>query len=884
MTHWIHPPQRGQASTAEPFDPVVEGAKHGLPGELAIAIWQRVCADATDVTRRCDVTEAQRRFHELAARMATRGLRRDVGRITRVGVELNGDWPRATAADELAIRAPGRDILVAAEARRWAQRFGEQALPGADDVGQALAALRHVAHDTAQSVATRAQSHTTPPAAAPAVLRLLWSTRATGGGLERLFGARGARPDDDQELRDQQTRALRDDLAGALGLSGAHVEVQVDETARHKAAANGARGLMEDGRVYLHPDHYDPATTSGRALLAHEMIHVAQAALPRSRAPTTALAAEAEASHLAEQYAHGRRPARPAVALPGRAAADNGKDQDLRGKPVRKRGITYKEEGAKLRDKPSSGPASRVKKLLPLNTRLFVDSEDNDHYLVTTNSGDFGYVAKSHIKTRPPEPNATIHHVKAGDTALKISRKHYGGQATWGADHRFFVNGLVRANQGKGRRGIYKSDNDADWDTTKVRAGYAIWVPSAAFMHSLHGKVGSGSITQATWETTKRAASAVADFAIGAGAFIGGLLHGIAESVWDILVGLKDLAVMVWDILKSLFTGNLLKDAQGLWNDFANLDVGKLAQSWIDKLDAKWNHADLLTRWHFRGWLIGYLIAEVVMLVFSGGVIQGIKWLSKTGKLAKIAQSMPRIAKFAKAAKESKVAKKLLPILGGKRKPGGAPAKAKKPDIVRAELKGKKQSKALSEMTPEARAKMEDAFKRRGEMIKQRDRLEARKKAGTLSKKDAKELSKLKGAINEQSRHLGELAAHDVMKAKGGKLSYPKTGKPSTKGDFDLIYKVGDEIYVVEAKGGSGALGTRKVGGATVQQGTSEYLRDIIRTMADSPNAEAREVAAALQTAQRTGKVKYVMVEAPIGTKAGAAVLGDVKISEFVLK
>ena len=116
----------------------------------------------------------------------------------------------------------------------------------------------------------------------------------------------------------------------------------------------------------------------------------------------------------------------------------------------------------------------------------------------------------------------------------------------------FFVNGLVYANLSEGQRGIFKRDPDSDWDTTKVLAGKMIWVPSLAFLQSLRGKVASASITYDAWETVKVAAQAVADFTLGTAAFIAGLLHGALKSLWDVLVGLKDLAVMIWDILASL--------------------------------------------------------------------------------------------------------------------------------------------------------------------------------------------------------------------------------------------------------------------------------------------------------------------------------------------
>lgn len=336
-------------------------------------------------------------------------------------------------------------------------------------------------------------------------------------------------------------------------------------------------------------------------------------------------------------------------------------EQELQGTPIQELGIAYKNEGVNLRDQPAS--SSQVKRLLPLNTRMFVDSEQDGYYFVTTDDGQFGYVAQTHVKLGLPEPNAKIYYIESNDTALAISRKHYGGQAEWGRDHRFLVNGLVHVNQGPGQCGIFKPGADADWDRTQVQAGYMIWVPSLDFMRSLQGAVESGSITHDAWEATKQSAQAVGDFVLGTGAFIAGALHGALESLWDILVGLGDLAVMAWDILKSLVSGDLLSDARGLWDELSGLAWDELVQGWIGAFDQKWNHEDLLAKWHFRGWVIGYVIAEVVMLVWSGGVIQGIKWAGKAAKASKLLRSLPRVTRFADAARDTKAAKTLSTYL-----------------------------------------------------------------------------------------------------------------------------------------------------------------------------------------------------------------------------
>jgi hypothetical protein len=152
MTRWMHPPELDRTREPEPFDPIVQGARYGLLSELLLSIWQRARADATDSAGRCDIEQAQRRFHELAARAGR--LHPDVGRVTRVGSEIDVDPRVARSLDELRSHAPGRETLVAVESRRWmisdeGSISGEAAdgpteqssLPGIGEVARVMTAM-----------------------------------------------------------------------------------------------------------------------------------------------------------------------------------------------------------------------------------------------------------------------------------------------------------------------------------------------------------------------------------------------------------------------------------------------------------------------------------------------------------------------------------------------------------------------------------------------------------------------------------------------------------------------------------------------------------------------------------------------------------------------
>jgi hypothetical protein len=766
MKRVFHPPRLGRNREREQFDPVNEGDRYGLSRELLLAIWTRVRVDASDIPGRHDEGQLRQRFHDLAARIAAcdgRSLS-EVGRITRVGVELDGATVPVSWVDKLRPRTPGRETLVAVEARRSALIYGEPAvdiedakgfegtdearkgrdLPGVGDVKRAMAALQPRAwpdrgtrqntfddfrsrglHDVlaaltslrgerglmeatvsaARSRGQRVPSLTLRPAPLEQAGQAMW--RAAERRAVTLY--RRAVDSDDLKIEESTVEealaragggqplpaAVRHMMEIELGVSLDRVRIHTDLVAADAAHAVRAKAFTVGDDIFFADGAYAPNTPVGQRLLAHELAHVVQAYQGRVttggvgiRVSSPGEALEREADAIADRIGAQRSdyPDQPgsksrsqgsmptstskqalAPSMPSRwiAKAASGTlilrqaepTKPLSGQPVQRHGIAYKPEGVNLREQASTN--GRVLQQLAFNTRVFVDSQEGSWYFVTTSDGKFGYCADTHIKVNLPEPDAKIHWIKPGETALSISQKYYGGKAEWGNDHRFYVNGLVYTNLGKGQRGIFKPDANAGWDTTKVLADYMIWVPSLNFMKSLHGKISSGSITAEAWQSVKTAAEAVGEFLLGAGAFIAGVLHGALESLWDVLVGLKDLAVMIWDILKSVFTGNLLSDAAGLWNDLSNLDWKKLVTGWINEFDAKWNDDSVLKRWHFRGWVTGYVVMEVLMLFFSAGVIQGIKWVGKASKVTKVLQKLPRLQKLAEMVKAGKAYQKV---------------------------------------------------------------------------------------------------------------------------------------------------------------------------------------------------------------------------------
>ena len=110
--------------------------------------------------------------------------------------------------------------------------------------------------------------------------------------------------DSDVERADK-TQQILGTLGSQLGVDTSRVDVQVDDEARQKTGGQGIWGLMTDGTVFLDPDLYDPETSEGRHLLAHEVVHVAQLE-NRLRGANDApdiFQAEAEADELSAMFA-----------------------------------------------------------------------------------------------------------------------------------------------------------------------------------------------------------------------------------------------------------------------------------------------------------------------------------------------------------------------------------------------------------------------------------------------------------------------------------------------------------------------------------------------------------------------------------------------------
>lgn len=131
---------------------------------------------------------------------------------------------------------------------------------------------------------------------------------------------------DGEQARLLLTHTLLQHLAPRLGLSLAEIRIEVNPQARQKLDSVQAKGMVENGTIFLHPQVYRPEQAAGRYLLTHELLHLAQQSLPALQGvdPLARAAAEQEAHTLANDYAYQNlAPNRVQAWLPRTGAAHN---------------------------------------------------------------------------------------------------------------------------------------------------------------------------------------------------------------------------------------------------------------------------------------------------------------------------------------------------------------------------------------------------------------------------------------------------------------------------------------------------------------------------------------------------------------------------------
>lgn len=211
---------------------------------------------------------------------------------------------------------------------------------------------------------------------------------------------------------------------------------------------------------------------------------------------------------------------------------------------------------------------------------------------------------------------------------------------------------------------------------------------------------------------------------------------------------------------------------------------------------------------------------------------------------------------------------------------------------------GETEVRQLEEMPAGKQQKMQRDWNERERSRVAKNELEAIKEERELTPEEEQQLSTEWGNMTKASWLLGEHAADDYARnvlgaAKGDRL-YPPPGEgyESRPGTCDQVWRIHDEngqekLLVIEAKGGSGQSSTREIKNENgvlqrYEQGTPEYLADVIGEMRLSKDAKVKAVGEELNAARRNveSKLEYIKVHTELDNEKGLKYVG---INLFVI-
>jgi hypothetical protein len=139
-------------------------------------------------------------------------------------------------------------------------------------------------------------------------------------------------------------------------------------------------------------------------------------------------------------------------------------------------------------------------------------------------------------------------------------------------------------------------------------------------------------------------------------AFAVGVPHGFFTSIKDTVSG-------IYDIVKSIFSFQLMSDLKKLVGVIRNLSFDEIREAvgeWADKRADELQSDDDWTAGHAHGYLTGYVMAEAAMLLLSGGALSELKtvaWGSKAGKAIRASRAFTTLeSSLTKAAEVARAA------------------------------------------------------------------------------------------------------------------------------------------------------------------------------------------------------------------------------------
>ncbi len=336
--------------------------------------------------------------------------------------------------------------------------------------------------------------------------------------------------------------------------------------------------------------------------------------------------------------------------------------------------------GMNIRKSPI--PSGEVLGQIPVGQKVFAKAENQSGgwAFVVAMDGKAGWISMAYLRTDMPDPEAVLHHITEPNLTTILER-HYHEEGRYdigtGNDFATLAVAVAAANQGTQsvyvdaekiqqwlddnpiRSYDYIADNLAKYSAIGIRSGTNMWLPGASYVKSLQE---SGEIaTRPDW------ANRMVEGGKMTAGFVAGFYNGIYENITDTFVGLWEAAKSSMDFIGDLFSGDLFasipevaaeikayckgKSAGDILNELMGI-LGDMASSAWDNFVGNWSHPDEYKRWHFRGNLVGQIVLEVVIAIFTLGGGTAAKWGTKLVSLSpKLANILTKVVAKARKLK-----------------------------------------------------------------------------------------------------------------------------------------------------------------------------------------------------------------------------------------
>lgn len=356
---------------------------------------------------------------------------------------------------------------------------------------------------------------------------------------------------------------------------------------------------------------------------------------------------------------------------------------DFAGLERNDRGKITGHPGVKLHSKP--GHSFKTGIVISHGSTVTVVAESDPSspgfvYVITAD-GKKGWIPERYISKQPGDPRAKMHRILKDETLQGLMEEYYKDyEISTGNDYRIIAMAVYLYNKGRKPSPYLMDEPDRDfWDETrdfvdgdmaenrriyqsiKLKEGHHIWLPSKEMIDQMKSL---GQI-----ETRPEWMNNAIGFTKGVAGFVVGVVEGFLLGLWEMIEGLYDMGVMIGETIKKLLTGELFDQISEMWEAFKQIDEAKLKEM-IDGIGdmigeaangfmKKWNHGSPYERWRFRGDIVGRIVLEVLLAIFTGGAGNVAKIMGYIGKVApKLFKVLSKILKTVEKVNPGNLLKK----------------------------------------------------------------------------------------------------------------------------------------------------------------------------------------------------------------------------------